>query len=178
MFEDAPTHAECRAALSYIQGHAKALLVGLEKLDDKSWNFILSAETEASYRLMKEGTVMTRLGYEIGATRHEDGSISYDKLGPEDFLGAAEFIDFYLSDGLDNIPPGQKGNRPLLSLGGWLNHIKPLWEEFSGKDFTLDVHRGEPISAAAIFCKRAIEIIDAEVTDANIVTAMRNKLNE
>lgn len=175
MFEDAPTHAESQAALKYLQNHARALIKGLEELDDKSWNFLLGSEVEASYRLLEEGTVMTRLGYEMDSVRLEDGSISYEMLSAADFIGAAEFIDVYVTDGLEHIPKGQKGKRPLLSLGAWLNHIGPLWCEISGTDFTLDFHKGQPISEAAIFAKLAIEIIDQKVTNANLITAMRNQ---
>lgn len=178
MFEDAPTHAESRAALEYLQKHARALLKGLEELDDKSWNLLLGSEIEASYRLMDEGTVTTRLGYDMVSERHEDGSVSYDMLSADDFIGAAEFIEVYITDGLEHLPAGQKGKRPLLSLGGWLNHMKPLWCELSGRAFTLDVHEGEPISDAAVFCKRAIEVVDPAVTSANLITAIRNKQRE
>lgn len=175
MFEDAPTHAESRAALKYLQKHARTLIKGLEGLDDKSWNFLLGSEISASHRLMNEGTVTTRLGYDMESVRHEDGSISYDMLSAEDFIGAAQFIEVYVTDGLEHIPKGQKGKRPLLSLGGWLNHIEPLWRDITGSDFTLDFHKGQPISEAAIFAKKAIEIIDPKVTNANLITAMRNR---
>tara|TARA_R110002153_G_scaffold170637_2_gene323500 strand:- start:62 stop:781 length:720 start_codon:yes stop_codon:yes gene_type:complete len=175
MFEDAPTHGESRVALEFLQKHAKALRKGLEALDDKSWNLVLGAEIEASYQLLREGTVRTRLGYEMGSVRHEDGSISYDMLSPQDFIGAAEFIEVYIADGLAHAPSGKSGKRPLLSLRGWLNHMEPLWSDGTGRPFTLDFHKGVPISNAAIFCKRAISVIDSGVTDANLITAIRGK---
>jgi len=68
-YEDAPTHAESKEALKYLQEHAQALLNGLQMLDGKSWNLVLAPEEEASYRLLEEGTVMTSLGYEIVGER-------------------------------------------------------------------------------------------------------------
>lgn len=101
-FEDGPTHAESKAALRYLQKHAQSLLEGLNMLDDKSWNIVLAPEIAASHKLMSEGKVMTSLGYEIEGERSADGSISYELLEPDDFVGAAQFIECYLSHALEN----------------------------------------------------------------------------
>lgn len=175
-YEDGPTHAESKEALKYLQKHAQSLLSGLKKLDDKAWNIVLGPELEASYRLGFEDKVMTSLGYEIEGERHPDGSLTYETLGPENFVGAAEFVEFYISHALENYPKRQPGKMRLLSLSGWLNHIEPLWCECSGREFTLNFHKGEAISDAARFCKAAIAVIDPKVTDANMITAMREKI--
>lgn len=175
-YEDAPTHAESKEALKYLQNHAQKLLEGFGKLDGKSWNIVLAPEIQATQRLGFEDRVMTSLGYEIVGERQPDGSISYEELGPEDFIGAAEFIEFYISHALENYPKSKLGKMRLLSLSGWLNHLEPLWLEFSGNKFTLDFHKGKGVSDAFVFCKEAISMIDPNVTEANLITAMREKI--
>lgn len=175
-YEDAPTHAESKEALKYLQNHAQKLLHGLRDLDGKSWNMILAPETQATRGLGVEDRVMTSLGYEIVGERQPDGSLKYEVLDPEDFTGAAEFIEFYISHALEDFPESRPGKMKLLSLGGWLRHMRPLWIELSGKKFTLDFHNGRGVSDASVFCTRAIDVIDTDVTDANLITAMRDNI--
>ncbi len=50
-YEDAPTHAESKEALRYLQKHVQSLLSGLQRLDGNSWKIVLAPEIEASWHL-------------------------------------------------------------------------------------------------------------------------------
>jgi hypothetical protein len=67
-------------------------------------------------------------------------------------------------------PPGRHRND---ALDIWVVNMENYWTQMLGKRFTLQVHRGQGVSQAFLFCRQALQGTDPSVTNQALITAMR-----
>lgn len=80
---------------------------------------------------------------------------------------------------ITNMKPRDKGGRNSnILVHDTVDMLRRVWTCELGQPFTLDAHKGEPISKAAHFCSAFFAAVDSNVTFQEIETAMRRTIRE
>lgn len=76
-----------------------------------------------------------------------------------------------------NMEPKDKGGRNSnIVVHDVVDMLRSVWTRELGQPFTLDAHKGVPISKAAQFCSTFFAVVDPNVTFQEIETSMRRSI--
>ena len=71
-------------------------------------------------------------------------------------------------------PVDKGGRRRDEAMQHWVTSMQSVWTDTLGRKFTFDAYRGGPISEAARFCWRLLQLVDPDARWPAFVTTMRD----
>lgn len=90
----------------------------------------------------------------------------------EDIANTPALLSAYARRVMSDLPQGRKGRPTRAGLGEWVANFERAWTEIVKRPFTVQRHKGEPVSPAARFAVACFKVVDPEVLPSNVMTEM------
>lgn len=174
-WDDLPRRGERKAALDEIRDLAAALQDRLSRLDDITGAIFWRPEAEISAEEAIPTAAKSRYGHTFYRDEETEGC-TY--LGARDLLESLAILQSYADEAVRNLPDDRGGRRHSEGLRMWMRNIATIWEDFSGKPFTLDYYQGEPVSEAARFTVAAFEAVNPGIDAKTIISEMKKHIRD
>ncbi|MEQ9519808.1 MAG: hypothetical protein RLN89_10260 [Parvibaculum sp.] len=113
-------------------------------------------------------------GLEFRKTNLPDGSHMNQWYSFEDISASLTHLQSYATQTGKSLSIRTPGRRQKEALRMWILNCAHIWRHFKDERFSVTYHKGEATSSAAIFCVKALQIIDPSILEREVVTAMRS----
>ena len=143
-----------------------ALRRTISKTADEIQTLAINA-VQVSDNVTQELSTSANLKFHIVNLPNDEGFV-LSSHGLEDVTDTLDHLQSYATQAATNLPKRRAGRRQSEALRMWVINCASVWCD----------HKGQATSDAASFCVTALQMIDPEIPEKKIVTAMRAYVTE
>jgi hypothetical protein len=173
-FEDSQNWTHRRETYRKLLGLLKEVQAALQKLDNSGEEeFWLPELSLHKYFATRAGDI-SPFGHTLRRIKTGKDTHAMVYLRKSDHLEAIEIMRRYALEAMRRSPltPASRSSDFILWI--WVENIRHFWTNCLGRDFTYSASKrlgGK--SAAFLFCRDAIKLLDTSITSSNVSTAVR-----